>query len=337
MSGMDKALSSLKNKQLKHLVFLTGCASPVTKHGLQQQLTRRLSVPMIGARAPRILSVDMGIRNLAFCVVEPVSSAASQSKRDGSQLSLRVSAWEKVDLLEQIKSTTVQSADSMPGVVASDADALDLFNPASVSQVAYDLSRSFLTHEPTTILIERQRYRSAGSSAIQEWTIRVNMLESMLWACLTTIRKHDGNDDLSTLSIQDVSPKRVANFWVGSNSGKIAPSEEALDSKSTPPDITALKIKKQDRQKVLQEWLAGGDDARVRLDFTGSALKTAAAFEAKGAGRRRTIHNGSEQRRKLDDLTDCLLQGAAWYQWEANRRSILSMMQTRLADLETKT
>ena len=67
----------------------------------------------------------------------------------------------------------------------------DPFSPASLARVTTALVRdALLPLRPTHVLIERQRFRSAGHAAVQEWTLRVNTLEAMLHAALRTVREY---------------------------------------------------------------------------------------------------------------------------------------------------
>lgn len=330
---MKKALSSLRAKHLKHLVFLTGCSAGTTKHDLTQRLLSHLPKPLINQKVPRILSVDMGIRNLAFCVIEP-RSGDHHSQISRSTLDLSVSTWQKVDLLAHIRNTLTTGVSETAIVEADAGDSQDeiekdLFNPSTISKVAYQLTRTLLAYNPTIILIERQRFRTAGGSAIQEWTLRVNMLESMLWACLRTMKQLDQSGNLGTLELHDIVPVRVAKFWVGSRSGRIGPESDMLNADAALPDTTASDTKKLDRQKVLREWLGDAEQTNVHLHFTDEAADAAGMFDKKSSGRGRSGSAKVNGKTKLDDLTDCLLQGVAWFQWEVNRQSILSMIQDR--------
>lgn len=328
-------LSFLKAKQLQHVAFLTGMPSTGTKAHLLEQLHGSLQHAQMPHGKTRILSVDMGIRNLAYCVIDvPSHRSASNGK-------LHVQAWKRLDLLEKMKPAVAMplpeyasdNAEGKPDIVAQ-AILKNSFTPSVMSKVAFQVAQDFLAHKPDIILIERQRFRSGGGSAIQEWTIRVNTLESMLWACFETLkntRVKVGKDTFP--AVHEVAPKRVAGFWTASPEAQLY-SEELFASDFSPPVLKASSSKtkaastgKKEKIAVLRSWLDGSGG--VSLDFSPETQRTAAAFttelkrrkakKSEAAGTDMTI----ERETKLDDLADCVLQGAAWVRWEENRRVIL--------------
>lgn len=171
------------------------------------------------------------------------------------------------------------------------------------------------------ILIERQRYRSNGAPAIQEWTVRVNMFESMLHAVFYCLR-----GEASPIA-ESVSPNRVTRFWVDRVEAKhlevkggkpragkevqemIFGSELGLVFVGREKTYRKTKLAKI---SVVTEWLQRGDVVSL-----GEEVKDMAAnFAPPVKGKRKAKSNGE----KLDDLADCLLQGMAWIRWEKNRK-----------------
>ncbi|KAK8168167.1 mitochondrial resolvase Ydc2 [Phyllosticta citrichinensis] len=289
---------SLKTVDLKTLLALIGSPTSGTKPTLVSRFrhdvaTPRLT-PVLRRRAPgsavqRIVSVDMGIRNLAYCVADVEIRAARQKqskKKDkdkipvGPEVSLSVVAWERI-AVQELAGT--DGDDGVGGEAAAQAEK-ESFLPAALSRIAYTLlTRKLLPHAPGTLLIEQQRYRSQGSSAVQEWTYRVNMLEGMLWAVLETLKSEEVKtsrtrfasssviDESATTSTTDspsfvplpsphaVSPQRVAKFWMTST-----PLGRALMAAKQPRRGSArLKVDKRDKISFLSAWLArsSGSDA----------------------------------------------------------------------------
>ncbi|QIW97457.1 hypothetical protein AMS68_002975 [Peltaster fructicola] len=266
----------------------------------------------------------MGIRNLAYCVMKAAPLARTSKANFNDTVLLEIDTWRKVDLTQQLKpQEEAETAATAPaGEVAIGRG---LFTPAKVSKLAYTVSKQFLHHKPDVILIEEQRHRSSGGSAIQEWTIRVNMLESMLWACLETMKHEAAFNETSFPSIYSVSPAKVARFWYAGNTIELSPTLSLLDGGCAieePPGRT--KITKKDRIAVLQNWLNTTDNKDVSLKFAGEAQATAQRFMT-SEGRRR----GVAASEKLDDLTDCLLQGAAWIKWQKNISDLSDMLATK--------
>lgn len=281
----------------------------------------------------RILSVDMGIRNLAYCVVDVPA--------DRHAMKLHVQSWKRLDLLEKMRpevatpllgSPTEGIADK-PDTV-SQAILKNSFTPSIMSKVALQVAQDFLAHKPDIILIERQRFRSGGGSAIQEWTIRVNTLESMLWACFETLKASQAVSKSGTFpNVHEVAPKRVASFWTAPSESHRA-STDLLASDFSPPvlQVSSRKTKsasagKKEKIAVLRSWLDGSGG--VSLDFSPDTQAVADAFATTGTGRKVKDKDAkvAERKTKLDDLADCVLQGAAWVRWEENRRAILGSIE----------
>jgi cruciform cutting endonuclease 1 len=331
-------LSALKAKSLQHIAFLTGIPSTGTKSHVLEQLHGTLEQARMSNGKTRIISVDMGIRNLAYCVIDV---PAHRHVTDGK---LHVQSWKRLDLLEKMRPAALiplsesesEDAKGKPDIVAK-AILKNSFTPSIMSKVALQVAQDFLAHKPDILLIERQRFRSGGGSAIQEWTIRVNTLESMLWACFETLKHSETRLCEDTFPVvHEVAPKRVASFWTASRDAQL-PSADLFQVDYSPPELKAVGSKakaastgKKEKIAVLRSWLdvSGG----VSLDFSPGTQATAAAF-ATGLKRRKSKDDevtgadmALERETKLDDLADCVLQGAAWVRWEENRRTILEAM-----------
>lgn len=334
------SLHALKAKALQHIAFLTGVASTGTKAHILDQLQGSLQYARMPKGKTRILSVDMGIRNLAYCVIDvPARPLASDSR-------LRVQSWKRLDLVEKLKpqvlavtpspETSAEVVEDQPDTVST-AILKNSFTPSIMSKVALQVARDFLAHRPDIVLIERQRFRSGGGSAIQEWTIRVNTLESMLWACFETLKYAQAEMEKSTFpTVHEVAPKRVTAFWTASLEAQ-TPSFDLFEPDYSPPELKATSTKaktastgKKEKIAALRSWLDGSGG--VSLDFSAETQMTAAAFatepkqrKVKGTTTKATAPV-LQRETKLDDLADCVLQGAAWVRWEENRRIINEAM-----------
>lgn len=421
-------LESAKAAELKHAAFLIGLPTTGTKSQLQGLLHAQLrtrqhersfgrgwessiigpvDVHSIDSEAtPRkpdrtILSIDMGIRNLAICVFLMPGPKAPNDKRKPENESppLEIVDWKKIDILallschenvgplektlgrypKRLDPTQPSQGDDdiswlnvrdkfVPSYSAADLEdaaskAEDdrkrnikhgkpsipaaAFSPANLSHTALDLTRHFLKYyQPEFILIERQRFRSGGASAVQEWTLRVNMLESMLWSSLMTMRYHHNNQPLygpgpqreiikRNVEAHEMSPARVAKFWcsgltskelrVGADFGKEGTARET-------PTLKTGKIEKKDKIDLVKSWVKRPRDASwdegIRMRF--HRKEVAAAFRKHNEKRKTRSKTPEEEDDgkeavggdvgKLDDLADCLLQGAAWVRWRENRK-----------------
>ena len=342
----------LKNGQLKHLAFLTGLPSNAKKAGIEAILADGIRNARLPDQGARILSIDMGIRNLAYCVVDVpgFSNLKNGTGRDfDAPSSLNIKAWKRADVLRpdnddcvlansesELESPTA-AIEVGKQVRKAKAAALDkdAFGPAAMSKVAYNIAVDLLDHQPTTILIERQRFRSQGASTILEWTLRVNVFEAMLHACFETLSRVDSDKHRARSAVHEVSPQRVAQFWTTQlwTSGvrtRWQPDNGIHDNSGASQlegaDKVPGKAIKTRKMAVLRNWIAGKGD--ISLDFSVESDSVAKRFAK--LNERKTA-NGVEAAGygtgKLDDLADCMLQAAAWVRWEENRQKIAAFVE----------
>ena len=316
----------------------------------------------------RILSIDMGVKNLAYCLLDVPDLASLQTNGDDKiwlpprhrstsvagpgvispySTLATVRSWSRLSTasLAQEAPATPPSPDSAPPATGQDKNHIsnsdlksnlnsDLFSLPSLSAAANALIRHLvlsptIDKKPDTVLIETQRWRSGSGAAIQQWTVRVNVFEAMLWAALgAAIGREEwiGN-------VEGVDPGSVGRWWLGNDSG-------------------TKKAKEGKREKVVlvRRWLEkgevvsfGGEGKSTEVDGIRRAFVAAGAGRKKVGGRKRkgkgyegqavegnagvaahVIEKDKDSSpEKWDDLADCLLQGVAWVQWERNKRILL--------------
>jgi cruciform cutting endonuclease 1 len=352
MSKVDPStvLSSLKAWQLKHLAFLTGLNSTGTKASLCRTLVDRTNKPGLSASPCRILSVDMGVKNLAFCLLETRRLQVGDQTTDRT-LSLHLSDWKRLDVSERLvantnttkavtSQTSAGSTDEAGGTTEiASADQSNIYAPSSLSKIAVGLASEFLQYKPDYILIERQRFRSGGGPAIQEWTVRVNMLESMIWASLETMR-HGHSKEQKFPEVLEMSPRRVGMFWLTCGiffptPANIATSLEAPQDtiKTMEAEVKKKSFEKKDKIALARHWLSVSmitDDLTVDENI---APMVASFCSPKGRQSRRRNKDGEQEEQlevkdapaisgKLDDLADCLVQAVTFTLWEQNREGV---------------
>ena len=313
-----KLPAGLKAAQLKHAAFLIGVPTAGTKSELETLISKHLKTPSVLSKPKRVISIDMGIKNLGICALETPSLPTLRNLDDNGKSRLKVIDWKKLDLLASMPiahNTDRVECEGAEQKVLSSAS----FTPSALSKTALLLSEDILqSYSPDHILIERQRFRSGGAAAVQEWTLRVNMLESMIWACLTTLSA--SNKAGTSFSIHEVSPARVAKFWcLGADTnvphdifnGKDTSGGVALSGKGV------AKISKHDKIAVVKSWLDADN-----FQLSDPATETARSFLSATKAGRKPKHVDA----KVDDLADCFLQGAAWVRWEENRQRILQLL-----------
>jgi cruciform cutting endonuclease 1 len=298
---------TLKLSQLKQLTQKCGLPSTGTKPILTKRLYDEITKSTASSPkdVTRILSIDMGIRNLAYCILE-----VPRQKKGGVKRNPIVQAWHRLAVSSAPK---ILPIDEKAKKVKKEVEK-ESFTPTTLSQTAYTLLRKrLLVLKPTHVLIERQRFRSMGSKHILEWTIRVNMFESMLYGVLCTLKE----EGIWTGSVEAIAPGKVGPFWVGEDvdvdaQGKLRKSKSAkIQNKGAKIDL-------------VKRWLEG----ETALELGNAEVEgMARAYKEKwkrgvGGGKAVMIDDG-EKMGKLDDLADSLLQGMAWIQWEENKKLAL--------------
>ncbi|KAI1006598.1 hypothetical protein K3495_g1617 [Podosphaera aphanis] len=286
---------SLKAAELKIIAFKCGTLTTGTKATLSTRIQEALaSLPPRPTRPRRILSIDVGIRNLAYCVLD-----AGTSRRRAPSLH----AW---------KCLAISSAPAA-GTSTLDADATpkESFDPATISSMAYTLLREQLLEiRPTHVLIERQRFRTSGkgSNFVFEWTLRVNMFEASLHAVLHTLRR----EGLWTGEVLSILPQKVSLLWLG----------EEVEAKGRSSSVK----RKNKRKKIdlVRSWLEHGT---TLMTLGNKKMENIAESYRKkwertpGRPKKKLPEKTSDiELVKLDDLADSLLQGLAWLNWEENKR-----------------
>ncbi|KAI1132622.1 mitochondrial resolvase Ydc2 [Nemania abortiva] len=342
---------TLRAEQLKRLSFL--CGLPVG--GRKEELIARLSAaaalpPLPKPRAdPVVLSIDLGLKNLAFSLLTPVASSsrktsAKSKKRSGAETGplsflstspplITLHAWQRLSLLEGPASTPGQNGDEL----ALDVDTTTgPFAPAALAKTTNAFLQETvlkLNPLPTHILIERQRWRSGGAAAIQEWTVRVNTLEAMLHASLRTLR------DVGAWKgdVMSIRPGSVGQLFLGAvnpdTGDAVQNQEDEVDASTSKPGIkrttgrkTSAEAKKL-KIDLLSSWLGQGDLVVRPGNAEAGHMLDAYRDASTGPKQRRSKRAAGESEleakppaldRKLDDLTDSLMQGMAWLRWREN-------------------
>ena len=354
-------------KSVQELLRTIGEATSGTKDVLQTRLLAgvlRNKMPRPSEKGrqkeTRILSIDMGIRNLAYCV-----ASVKNSTMDRPIAEMHISDWSRLDLSEAFRKHSVSDAQEVvpEGSSTDDQAEGDLYTPESLSRMAYwFLDRLLREAQPDIILIERQRWRSASSPSIQQWTLRVNSLEAIMWAVLTTLKSEGvANKPKFNGSIYAVDPKRVGHFWLDDvnpiqmapdgkkkkASGSTAESEElaeeddgSVESATGAKKLSRSKAEKKAKIHLLQSWL---DPDSLSTTSFGKARDATPEFHpridfsfspgsaADYATRQALLHANDRSKRtgaaktdikKVDDITDCFLQAAAWVAWDMNLKTM---------------
>lgn len=293
----------------------------------------------------------MGIKNLAYCAV-------SVDYKNGNAMkpTMDIMRWDKINLVDATRD--LRRPDPKPKDDAEEGEDVDPYSLSVLSRTAYwFIKQGVLAVSPDIILIERQRWRSAGSAAILQWTVRVNTLEAMLWAVLETMRTERLTASSKTkneecrktdFEVYGVDPKRVGQFWLTQHARATAEdldqAVEALALEEAPTTTIKAAAKKIPRSKaekkakiaLLRSWLstepastaASTPDSApfISINVGPDAVMAREALRLPVPGQKRKKSSEEDKdMKKLDDITDCCLQAAAWIAWESNRLQLYNV------------
>lgn len=329
-------LSRLEGWQLKKIAFRCGLQVSGTKAILAQRLQDEVPLTSDLIRGPspdgvlrralrphmKIVSIDMGIRNLAYCVLDVPAGHGLPKLMDWKRIAVSSAPISRV----QEEGVDVKAAKK------------ESFEPNVLSAAAYTLLRhKLLLHNPTHILIERQRFRSMGSPQILEWTVRVNTLESMFYGVLHTLKQ----EGLWKGEVVPIAPGKVGPFWIKQKpceplkpktTGEVEEEAEVEKlQKKTKSSLAKIK-NKYAKIDMVRYWLASGRSMWSTEDMFELASDDVRELKAaylekwerkpgspKGKRVSKDVLAAEEKMGKLDDLADCLLQGMAFVTWEENK------------------
>ncbi|KAA8649114.1 hypothetical protein EYZ11_000673 [Aspergillus tanneri] len=362
-------LHSLKVAQLQKIAHTTGIRSSGPKAALIQRLHAELTCnvqPDSPGRGMSILSIDMGIRNLAFAhLLVPRGDPTNVDNLPPIPI---LNAWQRLSVsslpLDDPLSSSTEEKGIQTGPDTETETGIDTgnepeterkedFSPSVYAPHAYFLLTTLLsTYRPTHVLIERQRFRSGGASAVQEWTLRVGVFEGMLYAVLCTLARERGG--VFAPVVVGVEPRRVLRFWSSS-----FPSSSSSSSNSSLSSSLSQEQMEEDQEagKKKKKTVSSRDGKKLKINLVGRWLTSSSSSEivdgndTRRVGSKIQIGNDPDLRRwveaylaqwlgqgqgkkrsnspsrtrtqmdpsveigKLDDLADCLVQGVTWLDW----------------------
>lgn len=319
MPALENLIKNLCLKELQRLSAQLGLNVGGNKTTLRAQI---LSLSLLtpppqqqqqDSRGKRVLSIDMGIRNMAYCVLDlPAGARQRPIVRHWSRLAVPLYGTR----LPAERSSEETTATATGAGAEAEAPASATVPLPQFAAAAYALAHSLLsTHTPNHVLIEAQRWRSAGSHGVLQWTIRVNTLEAMLHAVLYALRLQGHGPDGWTC--ESVDPGRVTRVWTvaeAGGGGRVKPS-----------------VVKTFKKRVVRQWLRERDVVDLADDRSGGggggSVLDAQELMLLSDGRCRAVKRNGQPLtaadRKVDDLADCLMQAVTWLRWQQNRRSLL--------------
>ncbi|KAI4218076.1 MAG: hypothetical protein LQ349_008881, partial [Xanthoria aureola] len=290
-------LRTCKLKQLEAIARATGLNSSGTKpiliSHLQDGLSQSQSQPSLPLLHPssknpqqqqqrkddyKIISIDMGIRNLAYCHLALPPSWLHPNTETPS-ITPTLTHWSRINVSSPL--TTNQTPHPK-----------ESFTPATYAPHAHTfLTTHILPHNPTHILIERQRFRSMGGSAVQEWTLRVNMFEAMLYAVLHTwaVEGRWGGE------VVPVLPSKVGRYWLLEGAG-----EDDGVKKAGKRGNEGAERSKARKMGIVTEMVRSGSGVVLE----GQAEEMGGLVMGKAEGKKKKKADKGQGLGKFDDLAD---------------------------------
>lgn len=277
-----------------------------------------------------LISLDMGLKNMSL-------SKFSKSKND------------KIPTLHQWIKLNLEPFENYQ------------FNPVNYSKITNQFLNDFIISKddnndsPQTVLFERQRFRTGGSSNVLESTLKTNTIEAMLCMGLTL------HNDFKSINIVPSPPGAMVKYWQNKyllNDTKVTEKESKnfriqlilslLFNTLSKSNLHPKNIKYDDFM------LTKGDIVKFQLSpMLINNLKTAfaddtwlkswnGAWNFKSSSRRlwevcKLLNGLNEQGLKItdhetwgvkkgDDLADSLLHGLAYFDYLANREMFKNMI-----------
>lgn len=344
-------LETLTLAKLHRLAVMIGSPSSGTKAvriaGIREAVDRAAAAahdkPTTGLS---LVSIDMGIRNLAFTHIKAPAVLGSDGSFHYGQP--QIEAWERLsvstpqgnvptDVKKTMKKkagkagSTEQPEDdglllaSVPAGKAAPKPKKESFEPIDYAAHAYRfIDHVLTTYQPNQILIERQRFRTGGQASVQEWTIRVGVFEGMLYAVLRAL----ADERKLNLQVEPMQPARVNGSWLE--------GPEAVESAIIKP-VRAKKLSTRDVKQAkiaLVSQMLQEEGSQSRFTVTKQLRPFADEFVSVWKKETRNKKSAGGGIGKLDDLADSLLQGLAWINWQNNRIRLSSLGQDAF-DLDT--
>ncbi|KAG5520161.1 hypothetical protein PMAC_001238 [Pneumocystis sp. 'macacae'] len=296
-------LQQLTVLQLRTLAIKCGILNNGSKDELITRILKETSKTRLineHYTSHRILSIDVGIRNLALCSMI-VPSTIPKDFDSIDHKNIIINEWDKL-------SVEVENIECNKGIKK-------MYKPVDYSFLAYKVAKSFLEKfKPRTILIERQRYRTLNTNTIHEWIIRVNMFEHMLHAVFRCFKEEKIWNDPEA-DILSIDPTRITSLWTKKN---IILKEQTFIGHNLPKNIFMNSV----RENLIYLKPSTLRSKKIKTKIVDSLLRINSIFNFENT--QITIKDFISQKKdknilKIDDLADCFLQGVSWVIWEQNK------------------
>lgn len=249
------------------------------------------------------MAIDMGVKNFGFCRLQLDKNLPFNKPPT-------IKEWKKFDL------TGIKTK-------SFDSSRLDLskFEPQTYSRLCHELIENVIFNSkmpyPDIVLIERQRTRNMSSKNIQEWVMKVNLFESMLFGM--TYSKFQRENPSLIGNLLSVNPQRMGSYYKSND-------QENSSEKTKKENV------KSERIKIVERWLRETIDPNTTnepwfyldpIQFPYTNTNSLATTRSKSKWINELILGPDSKLQtgtiKGDDLVDSLLHALSWIEWERNK------------------
>ena len=159
---------------------------------------------------------------------------------------------------------------------------------------------------------------------MQEWTLRVNVFEAMLYAVLETYQRQGKWRG----EVYPIDPSKVTRFWLGESRSNSESKRTPQGTKNAKVDLVGRWVEQAERfvvdggaKDAEQEFVRKRAGGKTKIPREEAEENESGAKKEKVTSKKSIT--GKKGGEKLDDLADSLLQGMAWLKWEENKSRIL--------------
>ncbi|KAF9930577.1 hypothetical protein BGZ67_005730 [Mortierella alpina] len=327
----------LINRLSTYLASIIRKIEDVSKPSLTATTSCDLSIQRIKDKIlpQSIVSIDIGVRNLAWV----------ELSREGEIL-----RWSIEDMLVPAKfpgpTTSLTTQHDLPTPSASEPslesplpkrtsksrkrDPAPPYDPRTVAIRLDEVMRTIMSSGSVQgVIIERQRFRTGGMHAVLDVTFKCGVIEGMIhtwlafwqhdWNLKNQARSKQDRQEASmtkgreAVFIESVPPRAVATWWgIGASSRRSPADVEPIlegekgnpsPGKRLPEEKKEYSAKKGQSRAIVDAWINNDTAARD--------LPTCLKVKCNNA-----LREWYSQEKKRDDLSDCLLQAVAWFEWK---------------------
>ncbi|KAF9210020.1 hypothetical protein BGZ59_009855 [Podila verticillata] len=269
-----------------------------------------------------IVSIDVGIRNLAWVELSSRGEILRWSVDDllgGDESETESVVVGQVDLSDAAPTeTTHEKTIAKKKAKLSKKVLAPQYDPRLVALRLDQIMQTIFNSEQIEgVIVERQRFRTGGMHAVLDATFKCGVVEGMIhtWLAIWEKGRLPGilDNKRKDVTIESISPRAVGTWWsIGSgtrSSGDDSSTEASMGSASEVETIAKYATKKKQSRAIVDGWiqqLEDKEESKTRTRDINHPFRVSCSPD---------IREWYRLERKRDDLSDCLLQAVAWYEW----------------------